>query len=117
MATLLPVTDRPGDRPAAPSLIGLPTELFALMAAYLNLADVCRLRATCRTMVGHSATVAGACITKRCELVQHGAYAPEAVLAWAVGGNLTGKARQLSRDTQCDNIIMKRRQTWQEKLG
>lgn len=41
-----------------------------------------------RTIAGYSADLAGACRPARRDLVQGGVYAPEAVLVWAVGGDL-----------------------------
>lgn len=71
-----------------PSLVDLPRELIALMAPHLQLADVCQVRATCRTLASCSAALAGACRPARCALVRDGVFAPEAVLAWAVCGDL-----------------------------
>lgn len=68
------------------SLVDLPRELFALVASYLEISDVCKLRGTCRTLAGYNAELAGACMPAYCELIQDDVCAPEAVLAWAVGG-------------------------------
>lgn len=70
----------------APSLSHLPKELFVVVASHLKLPEICQLRATCRTIARYSALLTGACVAGRCKLVQHGTCVPEAVLAWAVGG-------------------------------
>lgn len=86
----------PPPSPPAHSLLDLPGDVFALVARHLTLSDVCQLRVTCRTMLGYSALLAGACVAELRMLFQDGAGAPEAVLAWAVGGDLLSKRGECS---------------------
>lgn len=72
---------------ATPSLVDLPGELFAYIAPYLNLWEVCQLRATCRSMARYSAELVGVCKPASCSLIRNGECVPAAVLAWAVAGS------------------------------
>lgn len=74
---------------ATAGLKDMPEEILVRIATHLELSDVCRLRATCRTLVGRSAALAGACKYVCLELKRSyddATLAPPAVLAWAVCG-------------------------------
>lgn len=75
---------------SAPSIVGLPEELFALIAPHLTLWEVCQLRATCRKIILRcSAVLAGGCEPTRDNIVRsdNRQCVPAAVLAWAVGSS------------------------------
>lgn len=60
-----PVPEDPEEAAAVPvlqSLVDIPNDVFPRIARHLNLADVCALRATCRTMAHCSAILAAECI-------------------------------------------------------
>lgn len=69
----------------ASSLLDISDELFARIAPYLSLGDVCRLRATCRRLLRCSAVLAGGCKPQQRNFERKGKCVPETVLAWAVG--------------------------------
>lgn len=73
--------------PPAPSLNDLPEELLAIVARYLKIRDVCRLRATCRTLASHSVVLAGSCIPASLRFFRSATCAPVAVLSWATSGD------------------------------
>lgn len=77
---------------------------FALIAPYLSLGEVCRLRASCHRLLRCSAVLAGGCLPQTRRFERNGKCVPDAVLAWAVGRRHMGV--QLKNEVRSKEVAL-----------